>query len=73
MLVGRVLVKLGTPPPNLLGKDKTMKDRLERSEANNAALAKKVPRLDASTKQSTGYDACAIWVHGTLSCGLEGL
>ena len=73
MLVGRVLVKLGTPPPNLLGTDKTMTDRLLRSQTNNAVLAQKVPRLDASTKSSTGYDACAIWVHGTLSCGLEGL
>jgi pimeloyl-ACP methyl ester carboxylesterase len=73
MLVGRVLAKLGKAPANLLARDFTMNQRLLQSETNNAVRAEQVPRLDASTKRSTEVDVCAIWVHGTLSCGLEGL
>jgi len=72
VLVGRVLVKKGQPRPNLLVDDFTMAARLERSESVYAQLAAQVPRLDASTAQMQG-DVCAVWVHGTASCGLEGI
>ena len=72
-LVGRVLVKLGRTPPNILSDDFTMASRLARSESVYASRAQEVPRLDRTAQQSTFHDACAIWVHGTLSCGLEGL
>jgi pimeloyl-ACP methyl ester carboxylesterase len=72
-LVGRVLVKLGRTPSNVLADDFTMASRLARSESAYASRAREVPRLDRTPLQSTLHDACAIWVHGTLSCGLEGL
>jgi len=72
VLVGRVLVKKGQPTPNLLVNDFTMAARLDRSESVYGQQAAQVPRLDASTAPTQG-DVCAIWVHGTASCCLEGI
>jgi hypothetical protein len=71
-LVGRVLVKMGEPDPNLLTDDVTMSARLERSESAYGQQALLVPRLEASTVAKPG-DVCAVWVHGTASCALEGI
>jgi hypothetical protein len=72
VLVGRVLVKKGRPTPNLLVDDFTMAARLERSESVYAQQASQVPRLEASSMPKQG-DVCVVWVHGTASCGLEGI
>jgi hypothetical protein len=72
-LIGRVLVRRGQPRQNLIANDFTMSDRLARSESVYAARAVEVPRLDDSARPSAGFDTCGVWVHGTLSCALEGL
>ena len=72
-LIGRVLVRKGQPRQNLIADDFTMSERLARSESVYAARAAEVPRLEISMQPVSGVDACAVWVHGTLSCGLEGL
>lgn len=72
-LIGRVLVRKGQPRQNLIAHDFTMSDRLARAESVYAARAAEVPRLEISMQPVSGVDACAVWVHGTLSCGLEGL
>lgn len=72
-LIGRVLVRKGQPRQNLIADDFTMNERLARSESVYATRAAEVPRLEVSTQPVSGVDACAVWIHGTLSCGLEGL
>jgi hypothetical protein len=72
-LIGRVLVRRGQPTQNQISNDFTMSARLARSESVYAARAAEVPRLESSTRLIPDVDACAVWVHGTLSCGLEGL
>ncbi len=72
-LIGRVLVRKGQPLQNPIANDFTMSERLARSESVYAVRAAEVPRLESSTHHVSGADACVVWVHGTLSCGLEGL
>lgn len=72
-LIGRVLVRGGQPRQNLIADDFTMSPRLKRSESVYAVRAEEVPRLESSTRRISAADVCAVWVHGTLSCGLEGL
>jgi hypothetical protein len=57
----------------VIADDFTMSARLARSESVYAARAAEVPRLESSMRLIPDVDACAVWVHGTLSCGLEGL
>jgi pimeloyl-ACP methyl ester carboxylesterase len=72
-LIGRVLVCSGQPRQNMIANDFTMGARLARSESVYAARAAEVPRLEGSFRLIPEVDACAVWVHGTISCGLEGL
>jgi hypothetical protein len=69
-LVGFVLRRLSRPQ-KVLDRDPTYASRLSAMTAKYTDVARDIP--DLSTARATQLDAAMVFVHGTVSCGIQNL